>query len=408
MSRASGRLLILPPIALLIALSLACNGGDSVENRLTTGGGSTCVNFRELIPADWQLVGDPIEIQMDWDSNGDGRPDKLWLLFYRFDIPCDGPSPCSPIKAVVYRPSGHRPAHLIPYPLPVPEDGYLCESKCSASWEEVVPPPGEAPPGEPELLIWDRADGEVKRLTVFQWITPTEAAPPQIYEYVGRFIGDRISLNRESGQVTVDERLPPVLLISRSQLATRKVYRLHPGERGAWEWREVSRELICYCGMPCDATLSPYPEKVVLAFYSHYPNAMEMRPYFTDAGWERVGGCWNGQCGCSLPREQVERVRVVELQPGGAVPQGEAIEQPTPLPEGVSPAEVPPPVGEEVPTVMENTVLVLTGVICEPACADEAPTYVMWTLVRDGHRWLLDDAEVLGQMPPEGPLPTTP
>jgi hypothetical protein len=383
MSRVTGWALVF-----LMTHLLACGGSNDLSSSLR--GGGVTIGFREILPADWRLAREPYEIETGRDDNGDGRPDKLWVVFYRFDIPCEGPSPCSPINAVVYRLNSRRPPCLIPYDLHLPQDAYLCECDCSMGRAELIPPAGEAPPGEPELLIWDRCDGESRRLSIFQWITSTQVTPSQIYANVGHFVGDRVSLDREKDQVTVDRRLPPEHPLARSQLAFREVYRLRPDGQGGWGWSLLGRDLVCYCGMPCDATLSPYPEKVVLAFYSHYPDTVGMREYFTEAGWERVGGCWNDRCGCTMERDRVTQVRVLDLQelPGAEV-EGEGEEScPTHLCENQG----------------ANSATVLATVVCEPqCCGEEHSVQVLWHLVRRENRRLLDGAEVLPSLEEGGP-----
>ena len=72
--------------------------------------------------------------------------------------------------------------------------------------------------------------------------------------------------------------------------------------------------IVFHQKMPDDVMLSPYPEKVVLAFYNHYTNAAEASKYFTPEAWERVEGCANGQCGCASDRDDIAHVRVIDLQ----------------------------------------------------------------------------------------------
>jgi hypothetical protein len=55
---------------------------------------------------------------------------------------------------------------------------------------------------------------------------------------------------------------------------------------------------------------SPYPEKTIMAFYSHY-NEETTQKYFAAGIWEQECAV-KFDCGCSVPADQVERVQVKE------------------------------------------------------------------------------------------------
>jgi hypothetical protein len=51
-----------------------------------------------------------------------------------------------------------------------------------------------------------------------------------------------------------------------------------------------------------------------------------------------------------------------------------------------------------VSSLPEDRTTVTVGIVCEPACWETPPTFVVWQLIRERGCWLLDDAEVIEPM----------
>jgi tetratricopeptide (TPR) repeat protein len=250
----------------------------------------------------------PVKLPENWehintyrfDTNRDGNQE--WVVLYRFDLSAEPGQDGGPIAGIVYQPGGSPPV-LTPHELR-PQDGdYLCECECIASMENVL-----SGLQGPELIIRDRCDGEPTRVSIFRWDTTEGKYLPK-----GHFSGDRITLATD--QVTVAQRLP-----GRAQLALQYIYRprdnatyYQPGGQGIAVMHD-EYETIFYHGMPQDVMLSPYPEKVVLASYNFYTNDVEAAKYFTPEAWKQTEGCAANQCGCTSDRDEIEHVRVIDLQ----------------------------------------------------------------------------------------------
>ena len=298
------------------------------------------------LPADRQLV-DTVRL----DANRDSRLD--WVVLYRFDLlPEDqsGTPGHGPISAIVYQ-TGKQASTLENFPLR-PQDGdYLCECACSVTMEEAL----SGLPGK-ELIIRDRCNGEVTRLSIFYW-----DALQETYGSQGHFAGSRIVLDVD--RVTVLQRLP-----HRAQLALQQTYQ----PRDNQTYYQLSSQGIpvlpqyewtFYYAEPVEVTSSPYPEKVVLAFYNHYTD--RAAAYVTEAGWQAIGQCLTGQCGCSSLPQDVAHVRVTDLQ---------VIEE-----------------GSE-------EAIVNADVVCERQNGTEEPSRtVRWHLIRQEGHWLLHSVEMGGE-----------
>ena len=304
------------------------------------------VNPPVPLPAGWQLV-DTVRL----DSNRDSRPD--WVVLYRFDpLPeaRSGTPSREPISGIVYQ-TGSQTNALESFPLR-PQDGdYLCECACAVTMEEAL----SGLPGK-ELIIRDYCNGEVTRLSIFYW-----DALQETYASQGHFAGSRIIFDMD--QVTVLQRLP-----HRAQLAFQQVYQ----PRDDQTYYQLSSQGILvlpkyewtfYYAEPADVTVSPYPEKVVLAFYNHYTDG-KASAYVTKDGWQAIGQCLTGQCGCRSFPQDIAHVRVTDLQ------------------------------------VMEegsNEAIVSADVVCERQNGTEEPSRtVRWHLTRQEGRWLLHGVEMGG------------
>ena len=353
-----GKLLLLVVVVFLCLLA-ACSGPDDSEDI------SAYLNFADILPKEWQHV-------RTWrlDTNHDDEMLE-WVVLYRFDLSDEDELCNSPIAAVVYQPDDRKPPCVIPYelyPQGDPDRHYLCEYTCTVVMGDVL-----SGLTGPELLVRDHHNDEMVRLSMFYWKPGQEEYQPR-----GHFSGNRITV--EQDKVTVDQRLP-----GRAQLVMRYTYLPRDDENKTYYQKGGSGMLVKpysyeldFCqGEPKDVVLSPYPEKVVLAFYNHYTDSKkDVSEYFTEEGWERVDKCAAGQCGCTVARNKVKDVRVTQLQP---------VDETCSSPSSSHQCEKYGP----------DRASVHTAVICEPKRgAEDAETILLWHLVWEGDRWKLDSVDV--------------
>ncbi len=220
------------------------------------------LDFTKILPETKR----PQEVQL-LDADGDGKNE--WIVFYRFDL-VEGVTgrKFSPIGAAVYNDDHGDPPVIFPYELHPPDRVYLGEQDCVAEVIDLIPT-NEGP----ELLIRNFAEeGLAVDLSVFHWydhdrddLSKNPAEGRQGYECLGFFHGSG-GITLEGSRVTVKERTQ-----ERSQLAIKNVYVVRdgsyfrPGGKELWPPVETSIEFAF--GVPEDVAQSPYPEKVVLAFY---------------------------------------------------------------------------------------------------------------------------------------------
>ncbi len=220
------------------------------------------LDFTKILPPSKR----PQEVQL-LDADGDGKNE--WIVFYKFDL-VEGATGrrFSPIGAAVYNDDHGDPPVVFPYELHPPDRVYLGEQNCVARTDDLIP----ANEG-PELLVECFAEeGLAVSLSIFHWYdkdkndlskNPTEGQ--QGYECLGFFHGSG-GITLEGSRVTVKERTE-----ERSQLSIKNVYDVkdgsyfRPGGRELWPPVETSVEFAF--GVPEGVVQSPYPEKVVLAFY---------------------------------------------------------------------------------------------------------------------------------------------
>jgi hypothetical protein len=208
----------------------------------------------------------PQEVQL-LDADGDGKDE--WIIFYKFDL-VEGATgrKFSPIGAAVYNEDHGDPPVIFPYELYPPDRTYLGEQHCVAEVRDLIPTNAG-----PELLVSNFAEEDlVVDLSVFHWkdddkddLTKNPSEERQGYECLGFFRGSG-GIKIDGRKVIVKERTE-----ERSQLSITNVYTasessyFQPGGRELWPPAETGIEFTF--GVPEDVTQSPYPEKVVLAFY---------------------------------------------------------------------------------------------------------------------------------------------
>ncbi|MCP4541265.1 MAG: tetratricopeptide repeat protein [Chloroflexi bacterium] len=303
-------------------------------------------NLPVMLPDNWEHVQ-----TYRLDANHDG--DREWVVLYRFDLRIGTEESSGPIGGVVYQPDHRSSSAFTLYKLRPRNGDYLCECECTAAMEDVL----SGLPGT-ELVVRDRCNGEITRLSIFSW-EPIEG------EYLpkGHFSGSQIQV--ETNKVTASQRLP-----HRAQLALQQVYQSNdsktyyqPGDLGILV---MSGEyaITFYKDEPKEPMRSPYPEKVVLAFYNHYTELRKASGYFTRDGWRGLTECTTGLCGCASPHSAISYVRVTDLH------------------------------SDEDITADEITVD--SHIICErqDGTSDDE-TFVRWYLVQQDGRWRLNDAELI-------------
>lgn len=296
--RLGGRLLLL---AVLLCLPLGCEPPTREASISNTSAQrpiirTSSLTFAEVLPDDWHHV-----VTYRIDANRDNKDE--WVVLYRFDLLNDGGKSLGPIAAIVYQPDEERPPNIIGHELRAQDGDYLCECNCVPYMQDVL----SGLEGN-ELVVSDECDGSIARLTVFHWDQKV-----QRYTARGHFCGHHVTADRNT--VIVEQPLP-----SRAQFMVRETY--HPCDNYTTYRRDVQgtpeictkNEIFFAYGEPEDVTHSPYPEKVVLAFYNHFADE-KASTYFTEEGWARVGQCSPGQCGCLSTRGEIIHVRVTELRP---------------------------------------------------------------------------------------------
>lgn len=201
------------------------------------------------------------------DADDDGKDE--WVVFYKFDL-VEGATgrQFSPISAAVYNDDHGDPPVIFPYELHPPGRRYLGEQNCEAEPKDLI-----TTNEGPELLVSCFAEEDlVVDLSVFHWydydkddLLKKPSGERQGYECLGFFHGSG-GITLDGSKVIVKERIE-----GRSQLSEKKVYQVRDDsyfqpEKGE-PWPPVETSVEFAFGVPEDVTQSPYPEKVVLAFY---------------------------------------------------------------------------------------------------------------------------------------------
>jgi hypothetical protein len=244
---------------LWIALSLAVAGCGPVEALRSP---DKTLDFTKILPETKR----PQEVQL-LDTDGDGKDE--WIVFYKFDLVEEATGrKFSPIGAAVYNDDHGDPPVVFPYELHPPDRGYLGDQNCVAEVGDLI-----TTNQGPELLVRNFAEEDlVVDLGVFFWydhdkddLSNNPSEEQQGYECLGFFRGSG-GITLDGSRVIVKERTQ-----ERSQLSVKNVYEdkegsyFQPGGRDLWPPVETS--IAFTFGVPQDVAQSPYPEKVVLAFY---------------------------------------------------------------------------------------------------------------------------------------------
>ena len=241
-----------PSLLLWIVLSLVVAGCGPDEK----------LDFTKILPETKR----PQKIQL-LDADGDGKDE--WIVFYKFDLVEEATGrKFSPIGGAVYNDDHGDPPVVFPYELHPPDRVYLGEQNCVAEVRDLI-----TTNEGPELLVSNFAEeGLVVDLSVFHWydrdkgdLSKNPVEGQQGYECLGSFHGSG-GITFDGSRVIVKERSQ-----ERSQLSIKNIYDVRgssyfqPGGKHVWPPVETSVEFTF--GVPEDVAQSPYPEKVVLAFY---------------------------------------------------------------------------------------------------------------------------------------------
>jgi hypothetical protein len=248
-----------PPSLLWIVLSLVVAGCGPVEALRPI---DKRLDFTKILPETKR----PQEVQL-LDADGDGQDE--WIVFYKFDLVEDATGrKFSPIGAAVYNDDHGDLPVVFPYELYPPDQVYLGEQNAVAEARDLITTNEGL-----ELLVSNfPEEGLVADLSVFHWydqdkddLSKNPAEGRQGYECLGSFHGSG-GITLAGSRVIVKERTQ-----ERSQLSVKSVYDVRdksyfqPGGRELWPPVEKSVEFTF--GVPEDVAQSPYPEKIVLAFY---------------------------------------------------------------------------------------------------------------------------------------------
>jgi len=286
-------------IAIAVLVLPACQGQDPTVREE--------IDLRAILPDSLQAV----HVQR---LDPEAGLQSQWLVLYKYDV-----TPLfSPIAGVVYRADrggSNQPPVIHPYPLRLPDRNYLGSESVSVRPADVL----SAWSGL-ELVAENRnASGFVTEAAIFRWHDPFPQevwrAPEdkRYYECMGFF--------RTDGEVTVkvDQVIVKELVGDRSQLARYHEYK--PDERGSYlisdaRLKSVERSWIDFSfGQTGNVLDSPYPEKIVLAFYKELgePTA-NLESFLSEEGRKLLDDDLPGY-GCDpWPPEQVEKTTVHEIK----------------------------------------------------------------------------------------------
>jgi hypothetical protein len=262
----------------------------------------TVVYLRELAPSG-KVVSDIKRL----DTDGDGW--KEWVVFYSFDrVGMNSPS-----SGAIFDREGKELPIIYPYKLRTPDSDSLGVGKLAIGIGDILGNlEGEARP-HAELII---TDALASTLTIFRVreVAPTITANcenyPNPYQVEGLFKGN-LKITRAANAVSVWDRAGS----ERSQFALRRTYRPSQGsyfQLGTTTLLPPAEASIEFAfGMPADILDTPYPEKLVLAFYNRLVGG-DPKSYLSEQAKRRFGA---GQLdyGTPWPLGQVQKALVQEI-----------------------------------------------------------------------------------------------
>jgi hypothetical protein len=294
------------------------------------------------------------------DTDGDLREE--WVVFYRFDRVED----TGPVAALIYDvvddlDSGFPMVY--PYKLRIPHENYLAQVQPKVALIDLIDEPAGATQRR-ELLF--HTPNELAFFRVETNLVNRADDDPALYRSVGFFRSpDGVSYNEGNHEVTVTSRTP----YERSQLVTRQFYRPDPNGYYASGTETllapIGAAVDFPSGIPEDILDTPYPEKIVLAFYQTLGRS-DAEPKVTDyltaqaADEFNKGRLWYGS---PYPLDQLKLAVVKELRYYATEDAAQA------------------------------AVVELQVVFHSTGGEKSTPVEVRWTLVRVDNQWKMDFAQ---------------
>ncbi len=195
------------------------------------------------------------------DTDSDGQTE--WVVFYRFDQVDER----GPVAALIYDVVPDPITHLsmvYPYKLRIPQENYMAQVQPEVALVDVLAQSG----GTVRKEVLFRTPEELSFFTLNPSGVNLPKDDPPLYRCVGFFRSrDGVSYDPDSRDVTVTSRAG----YERSQLVTRHFYR---PEADAYFITNTTTLVTPYrsevdfpADIPSDILDTPYPEKIVLAFY---------------------------------------------------------------------------------------------------------------------------------------------
>jgi len=262
------------------------------------------LDLRELAPQ-----GTTVSTILRLDADLDGWEE--WVVAYRYDLV----GYRSPISVVIYDAEGvDRELPMIyPYKLSTPDSDYLGEGVVSIGMTDVLGNLPEESGIRPELVITDAQNTTLsiyRVLDVSKVPNPPCVNLPNPYQVAG-FFRATLRITRAGNAVVVYDRAGS----ERSQFALRRLYLpsngsyFQPGTTTLLPPKEASIEFAY--GMPADILETPYPEKLVLAFYNRLPGG-DLAALLSTQAQQRLAG---GQLdyGSPWPRAALQKALVQEI-----------------------------------------------------------------------------------------------
>lgn len=284
-------------MAMAVLVLPGCGGKDSAAK--------TEIDLGELLPPSLQAI----EVQrLDLVP---GTPAQ-WLVLYKYDAA----EHFSPIAGVVYRADRggkNQPRIIYPYPLRLPDRDYLGTGNVSVRPQDVL----SAWDGVELVAENKNTDGFVTEAAVFVWHdsypndTWRKPEEGRFYECMGYF--------RSEGEVVVqhNEVIVKELENDRSQLA--RYYKYRPDAQGRYlaQGAELRPSVDSWVDFAFPQTGSvadsPYPEKIVLAFYNAIGGPADgLRAFLSKEAQERLkAGDLDYGCGWQLGEVKKVTIRQV-------------------------------------------------------------------------------------------------
>jgi hypothetical protein len=226
-------------------------------------GPAKTLDFQQDIPLP---LGKPVLDVQRVDTDSDKKPE--WVLFYRFDQVGTGGPVAALIYDVVNDPISQLPM-VYPYKLRTPDQDYLAEDVPHVGLYNVLTEPTGAT-ARNELVFATTHEVAIFRLTRDPDAFAADNSP--LYRCIGFFRNDAVAFDPNTFEVTVTSNAG----FERSQLVTRSYYQPASSDQFDGYFVASTNTLVppkesqvdFSEGKIPDAILdTPYPEKIVLAFY---------------------------------------------------------------------------------------------------------------------------------------------